>query len=109
MHCSMAGEKTTPATDPRLTWTQNAIPSVFPNSTSVSSPDGVGLLKALDGYSQWIKDILVPGYCRGFGYWGGLQDLSCFDTYNASSPFYTDVSLNNSIDRQWNWLLCNEP
>ena len=31
------------------------------------------------------------------------------DTYDSSSPFFTDTSLSNVIDRQWNWMLCNEP
>ena len=37
------------------------------------------------------------------------MDLGCFDTYNASNPMFTDVTLANTIDRQWQWFLCNEP
>ena len=47
--------------------------------------------------------------CEGYGYWTGKTNLDCFNTYNASSPIYTDVSLSNSGGRQWEWLLCNEP
>lgn len=31
------------------------------------------------------------------------------DTYNASSPIYTDLTVDNPWDRQWEWILCNEP
>ena len=47
--------------------------------------------------------------CASYGYWTDDDDVSCFDTYNASSPFYTDISVRNNIDRQWQWMLCNEP
>lgn len=28
---------------------------------------------------------------------------------NASNPLYHDLSPGNWINRQWNWMLCNEP
>ena len=49
------------------------------------------------------------GYCAGYGYTSDEADISCFDTYNTSNPFYTDVSVANTIYRQWTWFLCNEP
>lgn len=73
------------------------------------SPSGVGLQKALDGYARWTREILLPDYCSGYGYWSDPSDLACFDTYNATSPIYTDISVDNAINRQWNWFLCNEP
>lgn len=33
----------------------------------------------------------------------------CLDTYNTSSPLYTDRAINNSANIQWYWMLCNEP
>lgn len=31
------------------------------------------------------------------------------DTYNTSNLIFTDHAVNNNIDRQWVWMLCNEP
>ena len=80
----------------------------FSNNT-IPGPEGVGLTKALNGYASWTQSQLLPGYCEGYGYWEGDDNLDCFDTYNATSPFFTDTAVNNTIDRQWNWFLCNEP
>ncbi len=88
---------------------QNAIPGVFSTSNGTVGPEGVGLAKAMDGYTKWMVNVLIPGYCAQFGYWAGSGDLGCFDTYNTSSPLFTDDSLSNTVDRQWQWLLCNEP
>lgn len=35
--------------------------------------------------------------------------LSCLNTYDPSSPLFTDTSLSNVVDRQWVWMTCNEP
>jgi hypothetical protein len=37
------------------------------------------------------------------------MNVDCFDSYNASSPFFTDTSADNAADRQWYWMTCNEP
>ncbi|KAK8211846.1 putative serine peptidase [Phyllosticta capitalensis] len=76
---------------------------------SVPGAEGVGVEKALSGYAEWMREVLVPGYCANYGYWNDNSSLACFDTYNASSPLFTDVSVDNAIDRQWQWFLCNEP
>jgi len=81
------------------------------NATGAAVPGagGVGLTKALDGYAQWWKDIFFPGYCEGYGYFEGTYNTECLNTYNASNPLFTDSSLANTNNRQWNWMLCNEP
>lgn len=33
---------------------------LYPNSTTVPGPEGVGLEKALDGYVKWISEAFVP-------------------------------------------------
>lgn len=71
--------------------------------------NGVGVKKALAGYANWFNTTILPGYCASYGYWTDEYDISCFDTYNASSPFFTDTSVDNAVDRQWQWFLCNEP
>lgn len=53
---------------------------------------------------------LTPSDCaKTFGYWSSDDSIACFDTYNQSSPMFTDLSVSNTINRQWNWFLCNEP
>lgn len=49
--------------------------------------------------------------CAGYGYdeWSDDYSLGCFDSYNETSPIYTDVTVSNPIDRQWTWMLCNDP
>ncbi len=37
------------------------------------------------------------------------MSTGCLDSYNLSSPLYTDRSTLNTVDLQWNWMLCNEP
>ncbi|KAL7931763.1 peptidase S28 [Trichoderma chlorosporum] len=70
---------------------------------------GVGLTKALTGLAKWFNEVSLPGSCLGYGYWTNPNDTSCYNSYNQSSPIYTDLSVNNTADRQWNWFLCNEP
>lgn len=74
------------------------------------TPDanGVGLETALEGYAKWTKNVLLPGYCENYGY-EGENNLDCLDTYNTTNLQYTDRSVDNNIDLQWNWMLCNEP
>ncbi|KAF7719783.1 Serine carboxypeptidase [Penicillium ucsense] len=71
--------------------------------------DGVGTKKALEGYAKWFKSVYLPGACANYGYWSDPMSTDCFNTYNASSPIFTDVTLKNTVDRQWQWFLCNEP
>lgn len=49
--------------------------------------------------------------CADLGYddWRGTYNLGCFDSHNASSPTYHDIGVDNGVDRQWEWILCNEP
>lgn len=47
--------------------------------------------------------------CSTYGYWKGEFDVDCYNTHNASSPLFTDLTPTNSANRQWNWFLCNEP
>lgn len=53
--------------------------------------------------------LIFQTACTGYGYWTDNSTVACYDTYNATSPIFTDTSVDNSIDRQWQWFLCNEP
>ncbi|KAM7186467.1 serine carboxypeptidase S28 [Rhypophila sp. PSN 637] len=75
------------------------------------SAHGVGLEKALPNFAAWYKYEFLPGYCADYQYldWRDPKSAACFDTYNKTSPFVTDWSVNNTIMRQWYWMTCNEP
>ncbi|GAB1739785.1 hypothetical protein NU219Hw_g4722t1 [Hortaea werneckii] len=81
------------------------------DTTIRPGPEGVGLEKALAGYAEWTKSVLLPGYCEDYGYdvFNGSLNTYCFDTYDPTSPIFTDTTLANEANRQWQWMLCNEP
>ncbi|KAF7169373.1 hypothetical protein CNMCM6106_004298 [Aspergillus hiratsukae] len=87
----------------------DAVENVTPGAKSVPGPGGVGLEKALKGYASWFNSTFLPGYCANYGYWTDEYSIDCFDTYTRSSPMFTDLSLNNTVNRQWVWFTCNEP
>jgi len=81
------------------------------NATNIPGVEGVGLQKALAGYATWFKTVELPGFCERYGYevFNGTYNTYCFDTYDPTSPTFTDTSLSNQFNRQWEWMLCNEP
>jgi len=86
------------------------IENVGPDSTNkVPDASGVGLTKALDGYAKYMKEQVIPGYCESTGYFTGENNTECFQSLNASNPIYHDLTPENWGNRQWNWMLCNEP
>ncbi|KAI0106598.1 peptidase S28 [Hypoxylon sp. NC0597] len=92
----------------------DAIEGFFPNSIAPphsASSCGVGLKKALPNYAKWYKNTYLPGYCATYlyGEWQDDLNVACFDTYNTTSPMYTDHTVNNSFDRTFVWMQCNDP
>ncbi|KAI0095404.1 peptidase S28 [Daldinia grandis] len=92
----------------------DAIEGFSPNSSvplNSSSPRGVGLEIALPNFSEWFKAHYLLGYCASYGYdeWKGDYNTACFDTYNASSPMFTDQTGTNGFGRTWVWMTCNDP
>ncbi|KAJ4294699.1 hypothetical protein N0V88_004933 [Collariella sp. IMI 366227] len=88
------------------------VENVWPNSTNkVPGALGVGLVKALDGYAKWVKEELLPGYCESAGYdeWKGTYNVDCFKNLDANNVAYKDLTPGNWVNRQWWWMLCNEP
>ena len=87
---------------------ENAVNETDP--LKIPGEEGVGLEKALKGYAKWGKDYYFPDFCQEtYGYFDGGLNTECFDTYNESNPIFTDTTLSNTADRQWVWMLCNEP
>jgi hypothetical protein len=71
-------------------------------------PEGVGLDKALAGYASWIKEnVAVPDECTFYGYEEG--DLGCLNSFDPNNLIFTNLTVDNPGNRQWNWILCNEP
>ncbi|KAK4113371.1 hypothetical protein N656DRAFT_707943 [Canariomyces notabilis] len=70
-----------------------------------------GFWQALANYASWFKNEYLPGTCNSYGYfeWRSRRSVACFDTYNETSPMYKDYSPSNTVNRQWFWMLCNQP
>ncbi|KAH6613652.1 peptidase S28 [Chaetomium sp. MPI-SDFR-AT-0129] len=88
------------------------IENVSPNSThKLPGAKGVGLTKALNGYAKYVKEVVIPDFCASAGYdeWKGASNTLCFQNLNASNVAYKDLAPDNWVNRQWNWMLCNEP
>jgi hypothetical protein len=43
------------------------IEGVNGNSTKIPGASGAGLETALKGYSDWVKNKLLPGFCESYG------------------------------------------
>ncbi|GKT44832.1 putative extracellular serine carboxypeptidase [Colletotrichum spaethianum] len=73
--------------------------------------NGVGLPKALDNYAKWWSSEYLPGTCASYGIaeWEDPMNVACFDSYNATSPIYTDWTADDQFGRTWYWMTCNEP
>jgi hypothetical protein len=50
----------------------------------------------------------VAADCQSYGY-ANETDYTCLNTYDFNNKMYRDYTVGNPIDRQWNWMLCNEP
>jgi hypothetical protein len=83
----------------------DAVEGVTHNSTVIPGAGGVGVQKALAGYAKYFNSTLLPGSCASYGYWTDEWSVDCYNSYNASSPIYTDISVDNAVDRQWEWFL----
>lgn len=52
--------------------------------------------------NRWGKEYYFPDFCNSmFGYFDEGLSTGCFDLHNKSNPLYTDISLSNTVDRQW--------
>ncbi|KID93234.1 Peptidase S28, partial [Metarhizium majus ARSEF 297] len=77
--------------------------------TTAPGPEGVGTSRALDGFAKWSREVYLPGVCAEYGYWSDNNTVACLDMNDKNSPLYKDLSVNNTLNRQWYWFLCNEP
>lgn len=83
------------------------------NGSEIHVPDenGVGQCAAVAGLAKWFRTVRVPGSCKKNygGYWNDPKSIACWDSHNMTSPFYTDRTVRNQWNLQWQWMLCNEP
>ena len=71
-------------------------------SQPLPDANGVGLTTALQGYAAF--------YSYFYGYpQNGTGDISLLEGHNPKNPQFTDISVDNKYDRQWQWLLCTSP
>ncbi|KAH8588627.1 serine carboxypeptidase S28-domain-containing protein [Bisporella sp. PMI_857] len=86
----------------------DSVENVTAGAAVIPNENGVGLATALEGYANWIrpadngKDV-----CTYYGY--EEYDFGCYNSYDPKNVFYTDISVDNVANRQWMWILCNEP
>ncbi|KAH8911725.1 serine carboxypeptidase S28 [Coniochaeta sp. PMI_546] len=82
-----------------------------PNAT-VPGVGGIGVEKALPNYAAWFRTEFLPYFCSDtYGYedWSDPLSVGCFDSYNATSVMFKDWNYQNTLNRQWYWMTCNEP
>lgn len=58
---------------------------------------------------QLLIDIQLACEAAGYPEWKGEYNIECFKNSDPDNVAYKDLSLDNWINRQWNWMLCNEP
>ena len=53
----------------------------------------------------------MPTACENYGLDGfnGTYNTECYKWLNPENPLYKDLSVQNAANRQWTWMLCNEP
>lgn len=85
------------------------VPNGTENGTkTIPGEEGVGGCKALKGLAQYMREVYVAqGPCDG-QYWAD-GSLACLNTHNLTSPIYTDRTIANKANIQWEWMCCNEP
>ncbi|KAH7925529.1 hypothetical protein BV22DRAFT_1104894 [Leucogyrophana mollusca] len=66
-----------------------------------ASEKGWGLQNALESWGNFWNTSYYASLC------GTVDAETCLGTYDATQPYYTDVSVNNAW-RSWFWMMCNE-
>ncbi|OIW23514.1 serine carboxypeptidase S28 [Coniochaeta ligniaria NRRL 30616] len=82
------------------------------SNATVPGVGGIGVGKALPNYAAWFRNEFLPYFCSdNYGYddWQDRLSVGCFDSYNTTSVMFKDWSYQNTINRQWYWMTCNEP
>ncbi|KAH7370263.1 peptidase S28 [Rhexocercosporidium sp. MPI-PUGE-AT-0058] len=86
----------------------DAVENVEAGAAIIPDANGVGLTKALAGYAKFVNEMVIPGYCSGYGF-TDERETKCMNSYNPTDPVYSDHTVDNYAGLQWLWMLCNEP
>ncbi|KAG8883709.1 hypothetical protein FRB97_006020 [Tulasnella sp. 331] len=79
----------------------DALETIFkPDGSNTTSMDaaGVGMPLALENYSEYFK---TTNTCPNTG-------GACYSTYDYTVDQYTNWTVGNEINRQWQWMTCTE-
>lgn len=62
-------------------------------------------------FSRNTSCLTLFSGCASWGYsrWTEENDVTCYINNDFTSPVYRDTRVNNPENRQWMWMLCNEP
>ena len=74
----------------------------FNESQPIPDANGVGLATALQGYAAFFVNYL--GFPQD-----GSGDISSYENHNPHNAKFNEITVTNSVDRQWIWMLCNMP
>lgn len=76
-----------------------------------ATPSGRGRLccRAVSNQPDYAAQELTCLDCEALGYYEGELSTECFNTHNETALPYRDMTVENAVNRQWNWMLCNEP
>lgn len=118
----------------------NGTNAAVPNAVAPGS-EGAGLDKSLSNYAAWFKAEWLPNSkwamflpsisagriwltkttrfcttgCASYEIpeWNDTMNVECYNTYNETSPFYTNkdpgAAINEVLGVQWLWMQCNQP
>ncbi|KAH7317866.1 peptidase S28 [Rhexocercosporidium sp. MPI-PUGE-AT-0058] len=86
----------------------DSIENVEAGAAVTPDVNGIGLTKALAGYAKFVNETIIPGYCSDLGY-TDERETKCMDSYDPTNPVYTNHTVDNVVNLQWIWMLCNEP
>ncbi|CEJ81833.1 hypothetical protein VHEMI01943 [[Torrubiella] hemipterigena] len=62
--------------------------------------EGVGTCKAIKGMAKYYREIGASKSCA---------TKDCVDSHNPDKSTYTNTTVRNTTQRQWQWMLCNVP
>lgn len=81
------------------------------SNVTIPSAAGIGLKKALPNLASYFRHEYLPNTCAEYEYqdWLDPMSIGCFESHNVSNPIFSDWAVNNTVNRQWIWMLCNEP
>ncbi|KAI9155704.1 putative extracellular serine carboxypeptidase [Paramyrothecium foliicola] len=81
------------------------------SNTPVPDANGVGLVRARAGYAKWVREVLLTRRCGRLTTTHNTIQKVAARCFGAHAPDSSDLNeaLTSTSNRQWQWMLCNEP